>query len=325
MQPTPNSAPTLSWLWQNLISEGIAAIVIGVLVAIAKKHRPEWMAPLLYGLIGMVLFGTVLYSPALYARWPLWTPIILIGSLIAASAVRLVVALIERNLPAPVASGASPGIDPVTHNRVVEELNECKGKNVDLNNDLAAQKTDCTEAKDKLEERERKVSNLEGQLFRLERNVQTTEIQLSARNSDIDRINEKLWQQQQQSAGLRGDVESLESELKDFSVPSGQIQLIEALYFAPGEEASAIDVVKILQSDIDNRGDGRLWLGADELYQHHFRPDPKPGVQKFLRVDYLHRGKRFSVTVPEDTRTVLPLPYKIIERDRASGQIVVKY
>jgi hypothetical protein len=321
MQPAPDSTPTLSWLWQNLISEAIAAILIGVLVALAKKYRPEWLTPLLYGLIGMILFGAVLYSPTLYARWPVWTPIILVGSLIAASAVRWSVAFIERKKPA---LGAPQGIDPAIHDQAVNELKEWTQKNADLTNDLAAQKTDCAEANSKLQECERTLNNLNGQLYRAEKHVRDAEVQLSARNSDVDRVNEKLWQEQQQSARLRGDIDDLQAKLQDLSVPTGQMQLIDGLYFAPGYEADGLDVLKILQSDIDNRGDGKLWLGADELYQQHFRPDPKPHTPKLLRVGYLHRGRQFSVTVPEDTRMVLPLPYNVIERND-KGSLVLRY
>lgn len=325
MQPSPEATPTLSWLWQNLISEGIAAIVIGVLVAIAKKYRPQWLVPLLYGLIGMILFGAVLYSSALYARWPLWTPIILVGSLIAASAVRLGVAFIEqKDKPAAVAPDGPKGIDPAIHNQVVVELDECKRKSQDSHNELAAEKAACAEAKAKLDECERKLNNLNGQFYRAEKHVTHAEVQLSARNSDVDRANEKLWQEQQQSARLRGEIEGLQAKLQDLSVPSGQMQLIDALYFAPGEEATGLDVLKILQSDIDNLGDGKLWLGTDELYQQHFRPDPKPRTPKLLRISYLHRGRRFSLTVQEDTRIVLPLPYNVIERNE-TGSLIIRY
>lgn len=174
------------------------------------------------------------------------------------------------------------------------------------------------------QECEKEINNLGGQIYRLEKENSTREVQYNARQHDLDTRKEELWREQQQTESLRANINSLKATLNTFSVPSGQLQLIDALYFVPGHESTGLDVLTILQSDMDNRGDGKLWLGADELYQQHFRPDPEPRTPKVLRITYLHRGKQFSVTVPEDTRLVLPLPYNIIERNE-HGALVLRY
>jgi len=45
-------------------------------------------------------------------------------------------------------------------------------------------------------------------------------------------------------------------------------------------------------------------------YYNDFLPDRVKGKNKSLYIEYFHNGIRFSVTVPENARIKLPLPYQ---------------
>lgn len=95
MQPESN----FMWLWQGVVSNaayGLIAAGVGLLIAIIKKVKPSWLSPALYGLIGGTLTLVLIRSGAMYAKWPLATPVILVAVVLAAAALHFVAVLVER-------------------------------------------------------------------------------------------------------------------------------------------------------------------------------------------------------------------------------------
>lgn len=88
-----------TWLWQGVLSNAawwFVAAAIAVVVTVLRKRQSMWLSPILYGLIGGMLFGLLLFSSTLYARWPLATPLIFLASLIIAGTLQFASVLIEQ-------------------------------------------------------------------------------------------------------------------------------------------------------------------------------------------------------------------------------------
>lgn len=103
---------------------------------------------------------------------------------------------------------------------------------------------------------------------------------------------------------LQLEINSLTSKLANaVQVPIHGQLLIEMAVYGAGEDVEP--VTSILQSMVR---DGQLKI--EGKYNTIFRTHPARGLHKELKIDYLHNGQKFSVTVPENAELVLPVPYK---------------
>lgn len=119
-----SGADWLTSITQNLAANAVWYVLTllgGAIFFVLKKWLPNWLAPALYALIGMVLFGAVLYSSTLYARWPLATPLILVASLIIAAGLHLASVLIERSKK-PNDTAGIPAFDHSACQETIREL-----------------------------------------------------------------------------------------------------------------------------------------------------------------------------------------------------------
>lgn len=125
----------------------------------------------------------------------------------------------------------------------------------------------------------------------------------------LDRITDN------ESQAVRKAVEPIEKERNELrikldhlteatSTPPGNLVINTARYGVPGiyEE----DVTSILAAMVQ---DNALVLTE---YYNDFLPDKVQGRLKQLVIDYSHHGVPFSITVPENTRLKLPVPYQSV-------------
>jgi uncharacterized membrane protein YiaA len=103
---------------------------------------------------------------------------------------------------------------------------------------------------------------------------------------------------------LQLERNALKSELENsIKVPIHGQLVIEMATYGAGDDIEP--VTSILQSKVR---DGQLRI--KEKYNTLFRVNPAHNVHKRLDVTYLHDGHRFFITVEEDTKFVLPMPYE---------------
>ena len=86
----------------------------------------------------------------------------------------------------------------------------------------------------------------------------------------------------------------------EVDILQGQLVITDGQY---GADNDWTDVSAILKSMITG---GRLELRGK--YNQLFGHDPIEGTPKKLKVVYIHNGREVSLTVPEDTTLVLPVP-----------------
>jgi hypothetical protein len=86
-------------LWQGVISNAVTAVlvfVVGIVLTVLKKNGSSWLSPSFYGLIGGVLTLAAIRSGAMYAKWPIAAPIILVAIVFAAAGLHFAAVLVER-------------------------------------------------------------------------------------------------------------------------------------------------------------------------------------------------------------------------------------
>lgn len=252
-------------------------------------------------------------------------PILLMATLFITAGMHLIAAIINWRQSGARARDNPQGVDQLSPAPVVSE----SARLIELRDDLDAMRRERDTTQANLEtclaeqkQTLKKLDECESNLRHWKDEVRRVKVSCDSEKQTLH----DLWVKSQADANnLQQKLDVVNAKLDDLRIPSGQIQLEEAWYFVPGEEANRLNVRAELQSDIDNRSDGTLWLGLDQLYQEQFRPDPHDGVEKVLQITYLHRSNRFSITVRENTRIRLPLPYNIVYRERSTRELQLKY
>jgi hypothetical protein len=153
----------------------------------------------------------------------------------------------------------------------------------------------------KVPQHEKTIANLEGKVAGLLHGEQTLGLQLSARTTELDRTGQVIGR-------LERDNEDLRKTLSGFAVPVGTFRMKSARYGAVDVDGRThqIDVLEFLEDRFIE--DGKLRLPR-KRYRKYFPDDPLPGKPKWLEIEYTHGGRKFLVTVPENTVLTLPFPY----------------
>ena len=130
------------------------------------------------------------------------------------------------------------------------------------------------------------------------RNVQLqSDGQIKIRDDQLSERGSKI-------ADLEQKLRVAQNNLDGFTHPRGRLKLKLAKYHLPGKVQFGLDVLEMLDRMVLDEK-----LELDRGYNEIFRIDPYPGVPKFLTIEFSHGLREFSVTIPENTKLTLPLPY----------------
>ena len=118
---------------------------------------------------------------------------------------------------------------------------------------------------------------------------------------------EQLGERGGKIANLEQQLRVAQAKADECSTPRGHVEITHAEYKPLGQQGVGV-TGQLRRLLLDER------LTLNVPYNQIFYPDPFPGVPKELLIRYSHGLTDFAITVPEDTRITLPVPYGALGR-----------